>query len=189
MHNQSSSSEDSESIREEEQLEHEVSVGEDHRFDECREIGEKLSMDVGAVVGSGTLQEAEMDRVHEVEMGRASWRRNGLRDGQSCAHMVDVPVVVVDEQDVDGAGECDGLVLEGSNAEVVVSNGKNISWCFDKWDCGMMAMYAPCEVIGQADLWGRLVEVNSVLDVPLCCGGDFNVVLSPEECRHCVRDK
>ncbi|KAK8480074.1 hypothetical protein V6N12_058157 [Hibiscus sabdariffa] len=126
MHNQSSSSEDSESIREEEQLEHEVSVGEDHRFDECREIGEKLSMDVGAVVGSGTLQEAEMDRVHEVEMGRASWRRNGLRDGQSCAHMVDVPVVVVDEQDVDGAGECDGLVLEGSNAEVVVSNGKNI---------------------------------------------------------------
>ncbi|KAL4297466.1 hypothetical protein GQ457_12G006980 [Hibiscus cannabinus] len=82
MHNQSSSSKDSESVREEEQPEQEVFVGEDHRFDECREIGEKLTMDVGVVV-------------------------------------------VVDEQDVDGAGECDGLVLEGSNAEVVVSNGKN----------------------------------------------------------------
>ncbi|KAK8715623.1 hypothetical protein V6N13_042952 [Hibiscus sabdariffa] len=54
-------------------------------------------------------------------------------------------------------------------------------WCFDKWECGMMVVYVPCEASVKIDLWGRLVEVISALDVPLCCGGNFNVVLTLEE--------
>ncbi|KAK8701323.1 hypothetical protein V6N13_019711 [Hibiscus sabdariffa] len=41
----------------------------------------------------------------------------------------------------------------------------------------------------QIDLWRRLDEAISELVVPVCCGGDFNVVLSLEERRHCVGDK
>ncbi|KAK8650232.1 hypothetical protein V6N13_139878 [Hibiscus sabdariffa] len=56
-------------------------------------------------------------------------------------------------------------------------------------ECGMIVVYTPCEVHVQAELWRHLVTVISALDVPVCCGGDFNVVLSLEERRHCVGDK
>ncbi|KAK8652030.1 hypothetical protein V6N13_141600 [Hibiscus sabdariffa] len=62
-------------------------------------------------------------------------------------------------------------------------------WCVEDWDCGMVAVYAPCEFHVQQKLWRRLVSAFEVLTVSVCCGGDFNIVLSLEESRHCVGDK
>ncbi|KAK8521815.1 hypothetical protein V6N12_066398 [Hibiscus sabdariffa] len=45
------------------------------------------------------------------------------KDGQSCAHEGVASAMRVDEQLADGAEECDEPILEGSNAEVIISNG------------------------------------------------------------------
>ncbi|KAK8644373.1 hypothetical protein V6N13_123682 [Hibiscus sabdariffa] len=62
-------------------------------------------------------------------------------------------------------------------------------WRIESWKCDMVVIYAPCEVNAQLDLWRRLGEMVSALTAPVCCGGDFNVVLSLEERRNCVGDK
>ncbi|KAK9010270.1 hypothetical protein V6N11_036783 [Hibiscus sabdariffa] len=72
--------------------------------DEGLANGAFVSTEVAAAAGSGDLIEAEVDRVHEVEMGGVNWHGNGLWDGQSHVLMLDVPVAVIDEQAVDGAG-------------------------------------------------------------------------------------
>ncbi|KAK8644374.1 hypothetical protein V6N13_123683 [Hibiscus sabdariffa] len=62
-------------------------------------------------------------------------------------------------------------------------------WRIESWKCDMVVIYAPCEVNAQLDLWRCLGEMVSAITAPVCCGGDFNVVLSLEERRNCVGDK
>ncbi|KAK8685474.1 hypothetical protein V6N13_041475 [Hibiscus sabdariffa] len=87
--------------------------------DEGLANGAFVSTEVAAAAGSGDLIEAEVDRVHEVEMGGVNWHGNGLWDGQSHVLMLDVPVAVIDEQAVDGAGGCVGPVIECSSVEIL----------------------------------------------------------------------
>ncbi|KAK8689596.1 hypothetical protein V6N13_088310 [Hibiscus sabdariffa] len=63
------------------------------------------------------------------------------------------------------------------------------TWCVEDWPCDMIAVYVPCEFMLQQELWRRLVSVIESLTKPICCEGDFNVVLSLEERRSCVGDK
>ncbi|KAK8677347.1 hypothetical protein V6N13_142891 [Hibiscus sabdariffa] len=63
------------------------------------------------------------------------------------------------------------------------------TWCVEDWACAMIAFYAPCGFMLQQDLWRKLVSMIGSLTEPICCGGDFNVVLSLDERRRCVGDK
>ncbi|KAK8689590.1 hypothetical protein V6N13_088304 [Hibiscus sabdariffa] len=63
------------------------------------------------------------------------------------------------------------------------------TWCVEDWPCAMIAIYVPCEFMLQQELWRRLVSVIESLTKPICCEGDFNIVLSLEERRSCVGDK
>ncbi|KAK8562259.1 hypothetical protein V6N12_010345 [Hibiscus sabdariffa] len=120
--NPSSSLEDSERVWEDVRSEVGDSIREDPITDGDMANRMVVPPEVSANVGSGNL--IEVDQFHEVEMGGVNWRGNGLWDGQSCIPTIDVLVAVVDERAVNRARGCVGPVLEGSNVEVVVSNGQ-----------------------------------------------------------------
>ncbi|KAK8576427.1 hypothetical protein V6N13_032349 [Hibiscus sabdariffa] len=53
---------------------------------------------------------------------------------------------------------------------------------------GLLGVYSPCELGAQLDLWLKLIEVVQGIDIPVCCGGDFNVVVSMAEPHGCIRN-
>ncbi|KAK8483386.1 hypothetical protein V6N11_056003 [Hibiscus sabdariffa] len=92
-------SEESVSAREKKWSDREYVMGQDSHVAERREVGEKLPSEVGAVDGIGMVQEVALDKSIGGEQGRD------------------------DEQLVDGAMICDGVIVEGSNTKVLVPNG------------------------------------------------------------------
>ncbi|KAK8583180.1 hypothetical protein V6N13_021892 [Hibiscus sabdariffa] len=120
------------------------------------------------------------------------------KDGQSCAHEGVASAMRVDEQLADGAEECDEPILEGSNAEVIISNGhkRKVQLLTDVIHSlqSLEGEVTSDEGDSMAGSWASsVVETfhydDSALDVPLCCGCDINAVLYLEERRHCVGDK
>ncbi|KAK8696618.1 hypothetical protein V6N13_001750 [Hibiscus sabdariffa] len=62
-------------------------------------------------------------------------------------------------------------------------------WGLDKWKCGMVVVYASCEIGAQAELWSRLLALTESLALSVCCGQDFNAVLCMSERRNCLGDR
>ncbi|KAK9003548.1 hypothetical protein V6N11_084190 [Hibiscus sabdariffa] len=85
-------------------LAEEIRLEKDQQAYECREVGEKLPMEVSEVVGNGDMYDAEMDRVYGGGTSGVSWRGNILWEGQLHAPDVVTLVVQVDEQDANGVG-------------------------------------------------------------------------------------
>ncbi|KAK8697697.1 hypothetical protein V6N13_113836 [Hibiscus sabdariffa] len=61
-------------------------------------------------------------------------------------------------------------------------------WIAENCRFGMMAVYVPCLLADQLVFWQSLVTLLGSLDLPVCCGGEFNVVLSVAERRNCLGD-
>ncbi|XP_070036365.1 uncharacterized protein LOC142166978 [Nicotiana tabacum] len=43
------------------------------------------------------------------------------------------------------------------------------------------AVYAKCTVVERKDLWSSIDNINMIIDGPWCIGGDFNVIMDPDE--------
>ncbi|KAK8618035.1 hypothetical protein V6N13_115910 [Hibiscus sabdariffa] len=112
-------------------LAEEIRLEKDQQAYECREVGEKLPMEVSEVVGNGDMYDAEMDRVYGGGTSGVSWRGNILWEGQLHAPDVVTLVVQVDEQDANGEttttvdfGKLLGAKTIGSEAVIV----HDIAW-------------------------------------------------------------
>ncbi|KAK8628020.1 hypothetical protein V6N13_063732 [Hibiscus sabdariffa] len=54
-------------------------------------------------------------------------------------------------------------------------------WTQEAWSCGVLGMYAPCNVEGQCALWNDIRRIVQAGRHPWCIVGDFNVVRTVEE--------
>ncbi|KAK8695639.1 hypothetical protein V6N13_000790 [Hibiscus sabdariffa] len=144
------------------------------------------TMKFGKLLGAKTIG-CEAIIVHDIGLG-SSVKRSTIRRvlRQQCTEMVflvETKLEVVSEALI----KSKFVVWDSSiDPNFVLLRGK---WCVENYDCGMVAVYAPCEFRLQQKLWRRLVSALEVLTTLVCCGGDFNAVLSLEERRHCVGDK
>ncbi|KAK8595379.1 hypothetical protein V6N13_016752 [Hibiscus sabdariffa] len=62
-------------------------------------------------------------------------------------------------------------------------------WLIENCYCGMVATYSPCGAVEQGACWRSLSVLISSCGLPVCCGGDFNSVLSLEERRNCLGNR
>ncbi|KAK8690483.1 hypothetical protein V6N13_074016 [Hibiscus sabdariffa] len=62
-------------------------------------------------------------------------------------------------------------------------------WLIENWNCGMVATYASCRAVEQGACWRSLLVLISSCGLPVCCGGDFNSILSLEERRNCLGNR
>ncbi|KAK8681329.1 hypothetical protein V6N13_053733 [Hibiscus sabdariffa] len=64
--------------------------------------------------------------------------------------------------------------------------GGSFVWLFGRWtqeacSCGVLGLYAPCNVEGQCALWNDIRQIVQAGRHPWCIVGDFNVVRTVEE--------
>lgn len=52
---------------------------------------------------------------------------------------------------------------------------------FGMQDICITAIYVKCKSKDRRDLWHSLEQDNMVIDIPWCIGGDFNIIMDPNE--------
>lgn len=58
------------------------------------------------------------------------------------------------------------------------------------FECVIVNIYGPCDVLERRRLWGYLLNLKSVYNVPWCIGGDLNEIRSINERQGCsMRDR
>ncbi|XP_070024616.1 uncharacterized protein [Nicotiana sylvestris] len=73
--------------------------------------------------------------------------------------------------------QCDPIVIAEDDQQITLNIKDNMQ------DKGLYvtAIYAKCTTMERKDLWSSIVDINLLIDGPWCIGGDFNVIMDPEE--------